>query len=958
VELKKIVKQSYKSVLLVLLAFEIMTVVSYLYVSSVMKRQIDLHSQNAIMAYQASQASMLRAHEDALVHSAAFISMVLERDESTIKLAEFFKTLNEIYNKQPDIKDYFLSVYGYLDGNYIDGTGVIPGNFFNLKSAPWLRGALLADGIYYNEPYIEPRHGLAVSAISMIVYDNDGESRGVLGIDFLLEPMVDQISSFKMAKDSFILLTDKSQRILTYPDKAFLGRNLAEAPGFEAVTKKLKNIDQNILIERINLGPDNVEHIGFFSRLDNGWLLSNLVPTSFYYKEVFDLFPVILTLSLALSAFLSVVLLRLSFAKSRSDEENRSKSTFLAKMSHEIRTPMNAIIGLSGLARRDYGQPEGVIYIDEIHKAGNSLLTIINDILDFSKIESGNYAIINNPYDLEDLLNETLNVIIVRAKEKNLSFELDVDENLPKTLVGDVRSVRQILLNLLSNAFKYTQAGFVKLTVLGEMLDSQTIKMSFAVEDTGRGIRKKDFESLFKDFVRLVDDSATLFVEGTGLGLAIVRNLCRQMNGEITVESELGRGSKFTATLNQTVVDKTPIGLLTESRSKTKPIVAAPFEAPGYRVLVVDDVKVNLMVAKGLLAPYKMMVSACQSGLDAVELFTDYKYDLVFIDHMMPGIDGIETLRRLRDLERNEPNKTVAVAFTANVIAGVREMLLSKGFDDFVSKPIDAEQFMELLEKWVPDDVRREVGEDSFEDCGYDINDEDAPEESRNVIGALTLLIDADINVTDGLRRSSDSLEDYFEILGVFVEDALEIEKYITRPLPGEEEIINSLAIRVHALKSASANIGAENLSAEAAYFEQEALARNYGSFKAPRFESFQERLKKVILAIQATLGKNRSLESKVRDNIAAISNGNANHFERTQNLEIPLRMGEPIPPGLVDELKEAINSFNLKESERLIDEIANLGDYDVRTVMSDVSGCLLVSDFQQALTLVNSLRP
>ncbi|MDR1577632.1 MAG: response regulator [Deltaproteobacteria bacterium] len=944
--LGKVVKQHYKSVLLVLLAFEIMTVVCYFYVSSVMKSQIDLHSNNKIMAYQASLTSFIRANEDALVHAAAFVSFALDRDAPSRELGEILKVLNELYNQQPDIKDYFLSVYGYLDGNYIDSSGIIPGNFFNLKSAPWMRGALLTEGVYATEPYIEPRNGLAVSALSMVVFDGKGESRGVLGIDFLLEPIVDQISSFKVADAGFSLLTDSSLKVLTYPDKKVVGSRLEEVPGFEDIAAKLKLIGQGILIERLSLGQ-NGGHIGFFSRMNNGWCLGNLVPTSFYYQEVFNLFPVILTLSLVLSVVLSVVLLRLSLAKSRSDEENRSKSTFLAKMSHEIRTPMNAIIGLSELARRDYGQPEGMVYIDEIRKAGNSLLAIINDILDFSKIESGKYVVIREPYHLKNLLAETLSIVSVRVKEKNLSFELDVDENLPIVLLGDGRSVRQVLLNLLSNAIKYTLEGYIKLTVSGQILDDKNIKISLAVEDSGVGIKKEDFNSLFRDFVRLADGTPNQFVEGTGLGLAIVRHLCLQMDGEISVESEYGLGSRFTATIKQGVVDATPVGLVTNSRVDDGPIASAPFEAPGYRVLVVDDVKVNLMVAKGLLAPYKMLVTTCQSGLDAVELVSEYKFDLIFIDHMMPGIDGIETLRRVRELDQSNSEKLVAIAFTANAVAGVKDMLLSKGFDDFISKPIDSEQFMSLLDKWVPRDVRKSLEVDQSERLGLDLSGEELGFEPQPFIDSLTFLFGSDINVDMGLRRSGGSLGNYFEILGVFIVDVEAIEKNLIQPELGDEEAINNLAIRTHALKSASANIGAETLSMEAAFFEAAALAKDYSSFRSARFESFRGQLSQVIESIKTTLEKIRSCSDFISKKISLESD------QPTQN--------EPessISPDLCRSLVEALEAFNLKDSEKLIDEISVLGDDQVRKIMSDVSGSLLVSDFQQALNLVNNLRP
>ncbi|MDR0548681.1 MAG: response regulator [Deltaproteobacteria bacterium] len=920
--------------------------VSYLYVSSVMKRQVDLHSNNKIVAYQASLKAIIQANEDALSHAAAFVGMSLDRAEPTHQQADIIRTLNELYNRQPDIRACFLSIYGFLDGNYIDGTGVIPGAYFNPKTAPWLRGAILTQGVYHAAPYIESRNGLAVAAMSMVVFDSKGESRGVLGIDFLLDPIVTQIDEFKVTDAGFSLLTDSSLKILTYPDKSFVGHYLGDTPGYEKVAQDLTSVGSEILIEKFSLGKKG-DHIGFFSRLDNGWYLGNLVPVNFYYKEVFDLFPFILTSSLVLSVILSVVLLRLRLAKSRSDEENRSKSTFLAKMSHEIRTPMNAIIGLSELARRDFGHPESLAYIDEIRKAGNSLLTIINDILDFSKIEQGKYKVASEPYHLQTLLMGTLNIVGLRVKENRLSFELDVDENLPSVLLGDDRSVRQILLNLLSNAIKYTQAGFVKLTVTGENLDEQTIRISFAVEDSGIGIKEEDFKSLFKDFVRLVEDSGDRYVEGTGLGLAIVHNLCRQMNGEVTVESEYGQGSKFTATVIQGIIDSTPVGIVSESHEVSTLPLTVPFQAPGVRILVVDDVKVNLMVAKGLLAPYKALVTTCQSGYDAVELANEYRFDLIFIDHMMPGIDGVETLRRIREQEKGESVKPATIAFTANAVAGVKDMLLSKGFDDFISKPIDSEQFMALLDKWIPESAKIPIGAENVDFLGLDIAEEEIGVESQPFIDSLTFLFGSEVSVEVGLRRSNGSLGKYFEILGVFLNDVDVMEKSLDPPAEGEEEALNNFVIRIHALKSASANIGALALSDEAAFFEEAAINKDYNALNGARYMAFREQLSQLIESIRSTLEKIRSCSDFISKKIPL--DGDVKPFESNNH---------DIPSELLGSLVVAIESFNLRESEGLIDEISTLGDDRIRKTMSEVSSFLLVSDFQEALTLVNRLRP
>jgi CheY-like chemotaxis protein len=487
------------------------------------------------------------------------------------------------------------------------------------------------------------------------------------------------------------------------------------------------------------------------------------------------------------------------------------------------------------------------------------------------------------------------------------------------------------------------------LTVTGQILSESDVQLSFAVEDSGVGIKVEDFDSLFRDFVRLVDDADNRYVEGTGLGLAIVHNLCRQMNGSIEVESEFGQGSKFTATIIQGIIDPTPVGIVSESREDERQTAPPPFQAPGVRVLAVDDVKVNLMVAKGLLAPFKVIVSTCQSGYEAVELAGEYKFDIIFIDHMMPGLDGIETLRRIRELDKGEAEKPVAIAFTANAVAGVKEMLLSKGFDDFISKPIDSEQFMALMEKWVPESARVSSERDNGDYLGLNLAEE-VGVESQPFIDSLTFLFGSDIDVEVGLRRSNGSLGMYFEILGVFLADVDIIENYLDPPDEGDEEAINNFVVKIHALKSASANIGAIDLSSEAAFFEESAIAKNFPVLRGARYVAFRDQLRQLIESIKSTLEKMRSCSDFISKKIP---------IDLDQDDKIQEREPEDksIPQDLLLSLVDAIETFNIRESEGLIDEISALGDDKVRKAMSEISGFLLVSDFNEALTVINRLR-
>ncbi|MDR1471805.1 MAG: response regulator [Synergistaceae bacterium] len=386
-------------------------------------------------------------------------------------------------------------------------------------------------------------------------------------------------------------------------------------------------------------------------------------------------------------------------------EASRAKSVFLARMSHEIRTPMNAIIGFSEALLRRELPDDAIENALDIKEAGAILISIINDVLDFSKIEAGKMELAGNEYMFASLIHDVENIIKLRVAEKMLAFNTNIDAGLPNKLRGDVSRTRQILLNLLSNAVKYTNEGSITLSVSGTVREDGSIMLSFEVADTGIGIRQEDMEKLFDSF-RRVDLPKNRGIEGTGLGLAISQNLCRLMGGDITVRSVYGKGSVFTALIPQKIVDGRPFRAETEARRPFDGKRKVRFVAPGARILAVDDSKVNLSVLRTLLQPYRIRVDTCLSGEDAVAIVKESPYDLVFMDHMMPGMDGIETARAIRE---EENGRTVPIiALTANAIAGMRETFLRNDFCDYLSKPIDIEKLDSILSIWIREDLKTE----------------------------------------------------------------------------------------------------------------------------------------------------------------------------------------------------------------------------------------------------------
>lgn len=386
------------------------------------------------------------------------------------------------------------------------------------------------------------------------------------------------------------------------------------------------------------------------------------------------------------------------------EQANESKMRFLANMSHEIRTPMNAICGMAELTlREDSLTPEVRDNCENIQNAGRVLLSIVNDILDYSKMESGKMEIIPVTYSLHHLIDDMMNLMRVRLEDKEVDLRADVQDGLPDFLIGDEVRIRQILFNLLSNAIKFTEKGYVILEVKG-VEDGGFLDLSFSITDSGIGIKKDDIQKLFSSF-QTVDSHKNANREGTGLGLAICKQLLSLMGGEISVESSYGVGSKFMFTLSQKISNDTEglkYGKLDDTKKDPKVM------APDAKVLIVDDNAVNLKVAQGLLRTFGLSVDICASGRECLEILkTTRDYDMIFMDHMMPELDGIDTLNLIRAENNEYMQKVPVIALTANVVSGIRDMFISEGFNDYVPKPIDMVWLNGILRKYLPLEKQR-----------------------------------------------------------------------------------------------------------------------------------------------------------------------------------------------------------------------------------------------------------
>lgn len=481
-------------------------------------------------------------------------------------------------------------------------------------------------------------------------------------------------------------------------------------------------------------------------------------------------------------------------AKEEAEKANQAKSDFVAKVSHEIRTPINAIVGMNEMILREIENEDIREYANDVRDSSMLLLRIVDELLDSSKIESGKMEIVPVPYDMGSLLNDLYNMISVKTKEKGLDLIFDVDPDIPREYCGDDKRIRQILLNILSNAVKYTNQGCVTLKVRCLRGESDVV-FHYSVKDTGIGIRQEDIGKIYDTFQRF-DLSKNRDVEGTGLGMGIAQQLLNLMGSELRIESEYGRGSEFSFDLVQKIVNREPLGDFRQKivQADQRKICRGDYIAPEARILVVDDNVMNLKVFKNLLKHTRSHVYEATSGEECIKMVKQQSFDLIFLDHRMPGMDGIETFHIIKRQQLCEG--VPVIMLTANAIRGDKEKYIDEGFDDFLSKPIMPAQLDRIMLQYLPE--RYIAMEDEKEMEKYSIE-----KQFSKLKEALP-----EMNFETGLVTASGELEFYMEIFEDFVNLPIkeELEKF------AREKDYHNYCIRIHGFKSSCYSMGAERM--------------------------------------------------------------------------------------------------------------------------------------------------
>ena len=847
-----------------------------------------------------------------------FEHMVVADPEMVLDYDRMVKFLDDITKYYPKISATYITNPDFPHGHtVIMNNGWNPDEDFVLEERIWYTGALMAEDFYITEPYYDARTGGYCVTLSKVVQSNSGEFYGIFGIDFYLDVLTDILGE-SYSEQGYAFLVDKNGLIIEHPNLEYELSDVNSVNVHDLVYDKLYSETGMV---RIRDYDNDYRVCASMEESVSGFRIIVVKSWWSIYGNVLQYAILFLALFGACILAVNVVMNKMIQWQTKANESlkeaaeaaiqaEQAKSRFLSNMSHEIRTPINAVLGMNEMILREYKDEQLISYAENIQSSGKTLLFLINDILDMSKIESGKMEIVPTEYEMADIITDLWNVICLRAQEKSLTIDFILDETLPRTLFGDEVRIKQIVTNLLTNAVKYTPKGGVELHAAYRKTGEDKIDLIISVKDTGIGIRQEDMGKLFESFRRL-DEETNRHIEGTGLGMNITMSLLELMGGDMKVESEYQKGSTFTVTIPQKVLKFEPTGdfeaVLGRHRSGTVQKKES-FEAPDANVLVVDDNDMNLAVFTALLKRTKMNIVTADSGRNCLELVKKEPFHLIFMDHMMPEMDGIEALHEIQKLIDFPNEKTPVIALTANALSGAREFYLKEGFADFLTKPIDADLLEQMLLSYLPKELvqikestddfqeERQVAAGQNDTQGF-VSENDPGKEK------LTRLKEMGFHTGAGLQYCRGDNEFYEGVLVKFAKDAERKRTDIEASF--QKDDVNNYQILVHALKSSSKMIGADSLSEMARKAEEAAKNRDIAYIKENH---------------EGLIGKYREMAQNISDVFC---------FDKEDSPEETSATGTEVSRDellrRLSELKNSLDVFEVNTAESLFEEMCEL---------------------------------
>ena len=793
------------------------------------------------------------------------VNRLFEQDREIFH--NFLKDSCEILNP----KGYIYDIYFTFPDNTMACASdfVADGTVDYVHTRDWYTEAARTRKLYFSTPYRDSDTKLPIITISKAVYDGD-TLKGVFAADIFVDTLVEIISKADVAEDSYAFLIDQNLGMIVHPNPAY---------SFEDSPHSVMDIPKSPygeVIENIRSGSGETVYVRDYDGITRGIVVASMENTGWnvgiatnkdvLLRSVSDMmrgFMIATAIVVLVGGVIAVLLAHvldelrqqqqehaehvLQIEKQAADEASKAKSRFLADMSHEIRTPINAILGMNEMILRETDNRDIVGYSRNIRQSGKNLLQLVNSILDFSKIEYGKMEIVPEQYDVQSQITYIVNSVSERARVKGLELVLDIDPEIPSELYGDDVRINEIIMNMLTNAVKYTKKGTVTLSVkVKERKEDpeKSVLLDVKVKDTGIGIKEEDMDKLFESFERLEKDK-NHHIEGTGLGVAISTKLLKLMGSELKVESKYGEGSVFSFELWQKVVNEKPMGEYTpEIEEEEEDITYREiFHAPSARLLLVDDTKMNITVVVNLLKKTAIQIDTALSGAEAIRLASEKSYDIILMDQRMPEMDGTEAMTKIRALDNKKNEKTPIICLTADVIRGARERYISEGFTDYLTKPVDGCELEKVLFDYLPKEkivLDRSDGE------------KQTAEETDSNTALFAALAKAGVDTKTGLFFCQKDVEMYKSILAEYSLEQKTKSLHLQNCY--ERRDWKNYEIYVHSLKSTSKTIGANKLYEFAADMEA-AAGRGDELLLEEGHGKVMELYGKVARAIESNLG-------------------------------------------------------------------------------------------------------